>query len=152
METDPEPHVPEDRPWRRLDNLANTPRCGAKTRCGTPCKGPAVHGKRRCRKHGGFSTGPRTPEGKERSRLAHLTHGRRSGLYVMLMRSLREIARAQARTIELAKAGVMSAEAIRREVEAQQTLIRGFELVQAQQAARQKVRAARDEPAADPEP
>ena len=27
--------------------------CGAKTRNGTPCKSPAVHGKNRCRMHGG---------------------------------------------------------------------------------------------------
>jgi hypothetical protein len=28
-------------------------RCGAKTRSGQPCRAPAVHGKRRCRMHGG---------------------------------------------------------------------------------------------------
>jgi uncharacterized protein YjcR len=28
-------------------------RCGAKTRAGTPCKSPAVSGKKRCRMHGG---------------------------------------------------------------------------------------------------
>jgi len=28
-------------------------RCGAKTRAGTPCKSPAVQGKKRCRMHGG---------------------------------------------------------------------------------------------------
>jgi len=28
-------------------------RCGAKTRCGGACRSPAVHGKRRCRMHGG---------------------------------------------------------------------------------------------------
>lgn len=49
------------------------PRCGAKTRKGTPCQAPAVwlpgepaprNG--RCRLHGGLSTGPKTPEGKAR--------------------------------------------------------------------------------------
>lgn len=30
-----------------------SPRCGAKTRNGTPCKSPAVKGKKRCRMHGG---------------------------------------------------------------------------------------------------
>ena len=30
----------------------------------------------RCRMHGGKSTGPRTPEGRERSRRANLKHGR----------------------------------------------------------------------------
>ena len=35
-------------------------------------------GKKRCRMHGGLSTGPRTPEGLERSRRARWVHGRRS--------------------------------------------------------------------------
>jgi len=41
------------------------PRCGAKTRKGTPCKAPAVSGSNRCRLHGGLSTGPRTEEGRD---------------------------------------------------------------------------------------
>lgn len=40
--------------------------CGAKTRNGTPCKCKSEPGKKRCRFHGGKSTGPRTPEGKAR--------------------------------------------------------------------------------------
>ena len=42
------------------------PRCGAKTRSGSTCKHPVSPGKRRCRFHGGASTGPRTEEGKKR--------------------------------------------------------------------------------------
>jgi glucans biosynthesis protein len=30
-----------------------SPRCGAKTRCDGACRAPAVHGKTRCRMHGG---------------------------------------------------------------------------------------------------
>jgi len=30
-----------------------SPRCGAKIRSGGACRSPAVHGKRRCRMHGG---------------------------------------------------------------------------------------------------
>lgn len=41
-------------------------RCGAKTRKGAPCRGLSEPGKRRCRFHGGRSTGPRSPEGRER--------------------------------------------------------------------------------------
>jgi transcriptional regulator with XRE-family HTH domain len=41
-------------------------RCGARTRKGTPCRALSEPGKRRCRFHGGKSTGPRTPEGKAR--------------------------------------------------------------------------------------
>ena len=33
--------------------MVNSTRCGAKTRKGLPCKSPAVHGKKRCRMHGG---------------------------------------------------------------------------------------------------
>ncbi|TDL88025.1 helix-turn-helix domain-containing protein [Meridianimarinicoccus aquatilis] len=40
--------------------------CGARTRKGTACKASPLPGKKRCKFHGGMSTGPRTPEGKER--------------------------------------------------------------------------------------
>ena len=42
------------------------PSCGARTRKGAPCQAQVVPGKRRCRMHGGLSTGPRTAEGKAR--------------------------------------------------------------------------------------
>jgi len=41
--------------------------CGAKRhRDGNPCQALSVPGKKRCRFHGGMSTGPRTAEGKAR--------------------------------------------------------------------------------------
>jgi hypothetical protein len=43
--------------------------CGARTRRGTPCQCKAIETKRgawRCRLHGGFSTGPKTAEGRAR--------------------------------------------------------------------------------------
>lgn len=45
-------------------------RCGAKTRKGAPCRAKSLPGKRRCKFHGGMSTGARTPEGIERIREA----------------------------------------------------------------------------------
>ena len=39
-------------------------RCNAKTRKGTPCKVLSEPGKRRCKFHGGLSTGPKTVEGR----------------------------------------------------------------------------------------
>lgn len=45
-------------------------RCGAKTRKGTPCRCKSEPGKRRCKFHGGMSTGARTEEGRERIREA----------------------------------------------------------------------------------
>jgi len=34
-----------------------SPRCGATTRSGDPCRSPAVRGKQRCRMHGGARSG-----------------------------------------------------------------------------------------------
>ena len=42
---------------RRLWNARVT--CGAKTRGGAPCRAKSVPGKRRCKLHGGMSTGPK---------------------------------------------------------------------------------------------
>lgn len=44
--------------------------CGAKTRKGASCRNKSEPGKRRCKFHGGKSTGARTPEGLERIREA----------------------------------------------------------------------------------
>jgi len=46
----------EDQPHAKPPFL-NSPRCGAKTRSGTPCRAPAMKNGR-CRLHGGKSTGP----------------------------------------------------------------------------------------------
>lgn len=47
-----------------------SPRCGAKTRLGTPCKAPAVSNKKRCRMHGG-AKGSGAPKGNKHA----LKHG-----------------------------------------------------------------------------
>jgi hypothetical protein len=57
------------RQWRkdqkqRMQKKAH-PLCGAVTRGGSACKAKAVPGKRRCRLHGGLSTGPKTQTGRE---------------------------------------------------------------------------------------
>ena len=53
-----------------MTSMKTTPlqRCGARTRTGAPCSRKPVPGKRRCRNHGGLSTGPKSPEAKERLR------------------------------------------------------------------------------------
>ncbi len=56
-------------------NLA--PRCGARTRLGCPCRGPAMQNGR-CRMHGGAATGPKTAEGRARIAAARRSHGRYS--------------------------------------------------------------------------
>ena len=42
------------------------PRCGAKTRAGGQCQCKVIPGKRRCKFHGGMSTGPKSEEGRAR--------------------------------------------------------------------------------------
>ena len=76
------------RKWRSLDNSeawhaqasprkeprtprSQRPRCGARTRKGTPCKTRVRHGLTRCRLHGGASTGPRTDDGREAIRASN---------------------------------------------------------------------------------
>ena len=54
--------------------LATAPRCGARTRAGTPCRGPRVRGKRRCRMHGG-AKGSGAPLGNQNA----FKHGMYSG-------------------------------------------------------------------------
>jgi len=49
-------------------------RCGAKTRCGGACRSPAVHGKQRCRMHGG-AEGSGAPTANRNAR----KHGRFTG-------------------------------------------------------------------------
>jgi hypothetical protein len=62
----------------RLEALVKAnaaPRCGARSkRTGKPCRAAAMPNGR-CKLHGGKSTGPRTPEGLERSRRANWKHG-----------------------------------------------------------------------------
>src|SRR5258705_6005060 len=68
-----EPHAPARNKSIELANGA--PRCGARRKTdGQPCRQPAMRNGR-CKQHGGMSTGPRTPEGLERSRRARWKHG-----------------------------------------------------------------------------
>lgn len=72
-----------------------SPRCGARTRSGEPCRSPAVTGKTRCRMHGG-AKGSGAPVGN-RNALKHgvFTHdgiAERTALNQML-REMRETLR-----------------------------------------------------------
>src|SRR5882757_5062796 len=68
----------------------SAPRCGAQTRQGRACQSPAM-ANRRCRMHGGTSTGPRTAEGLARSRRARWKHGLYSGKTRAEHRRVREL-------------------------------------------------------------
>ena len=69
---------PIERVRSRLEALVRAnaaPRCGARSkRTGKPCRAAAMPNGR-CKVHGGKSTGPRTPEGLERSKRANWKHG-----------------------------------------------------------------------------
>ena len=54
----------QERQAQRLARLRVT--CGAKTRAGGECRNKSEPGKRRCKFHGGKSTGAKTPEGRAR--------------------------------------------------------------------------------------
>ena len=52
-------------------------RCQAKSkRSGDQCRKAAMRGKMVCRTHGGASTGPKTPEGRQKCAEAKTVHGR----------------------------------------------------------------------------
>ena len=55
---------------RNTSAMWTSPRCGAETRNGTTCSAPAVHGKARCRMHGGARRSG-APKGNQNAR----THG-----------------------------------------------------------------------------
>jgi hypothetical protein len=56
---------------RNTGPMLASPRCGAKTRSGGSCRSPSVHGRKRCRMHGG-APGSGAPRGNRNA----LKHGR----------------------------------------------------------------------------
>jgi hypothetical protein len=77
----------------RPGNPDNAPRCGAKTRSGSPCRSAAMPNGR-CRMHGGPSTGPRTEAGKAAIRKSRTKHGRYSQASIASRREVRSLLRA----------------------------------------------------------
>ena len=59
-----------------MEDSLERSRCDAKTRSGALCRKYPMKRKRRCRLHGGLSTGPRTAEGRARIAAAQFKHGR----------------------------------------------------------------------------
>lgn len=59
---------------RNTGPMLSSPRCGAKTRSGEPCRSPAVQGKARCRMHGG-APGSGAPRGNKNA----MKHGHHTG-------------------------------------------------------------------------
>ena len=101
------------------------PRCAAKCRDGSPCQARALTGRRRCRMHGGLSTGPRSAEG--RARIAQANQQRQGTRYRVKARPLpKMLTEAQqrgqqiARLLEAAHDPRTLAEAARAELERRQ--------------------------------
>ena len=73
---------PQEPHWKMaLAKAREARKCGAKTRSAGVCGQPGMKNGR-CNYHGGKSTGPRTPDGLERSRMASWKHGRRSAAFI----------------------------------------------------------------------
>ena len=71
---------------QRLSRMNRAPRCGARTRGGSPCRSPAVKGKRRCRMHGGAAG-----SGGQAGNRNALKHGMRTAEVAGLRRAVREL-------------------------------------------------------------
>ena len=101
MESGDKPYA-KRRGWLKNNNPpgdpSSAPRCGAKTRKGVSCRAPAM-ANGRCRMHGGKSTGPRTPEGLQRSRKANWKHGYYSAELIALRRYISRLLRESQDTI-----------------------------------------------------
>lgn len=73
---------------RNTGPMLCSPRCGARTRAGTPCMSPAVTGKKRCRMHGG-APGSGAPRGNKNA----LKHGRYTRKAIATRRQTRRLMR-----------------------------------------------------------
>ena len=76
--------------------MHRSPRCGAQTCHGSPCRSPAVQGKRRCRMHGGAVGSGARPGNTNAFR-----HGRYSREVLEFRQTMRELLRETAEKLEL---------------------------------------------------
>jgi hypothetical protein len=77
------------------EGMLTSPRCGARTRRGTPCKAPAVSGRKRCRMHGG-AEGSGAPMGNRNA----LKNGMYTRKAIEARRQLRAFLKAVNETLE----------------------------------------------------
>ena len=68
--------------------MTESPRCGAKTRSGKPCRSPSVTGKKRCRMHGG-AEGSGAPKGNQNA----FKHGYYSKVAIEERRAMKRLIR-----------------------------------------------------------
>jgi hypothetical protein len=89
MKIDDDPMHPGAEPI----SLRRAPRCGARTRKGTPCRSPAVRGKTRCRMHGG-ARGSGGPIGEGNGNYRHGRYTKKTLATRQVLRELMREARA----------------------------------------------------------
>ncbi len=80
---------------RNTDPMLSSPRCGARTRSGQPCRSPAVQGKKRCRMHGG-AKGSGAPRGNQNA----FKHGFYTKQAIEERKKLRQLIRDAERLID----------------------------------------------------
>ena len=73
--------------------MHTSPRCGARTRSGSPCRAPTVKGRSRCRKHGGAAGSGGQPGNTNALRHGHYTREaiERRRYIAELIRAAREL-------------------------------------------------------------
>jgi hypothetical protein len=80
---------------RNTGPMLTSRRCGARTRSGKPCGAPSVHGKKRCRMHGG-APGTGAPPGNRNA----LKHGHYTKAAIEDRRQLRAFIRQSQQLLE----------------------------------------------------
>src|SRR5215204_5373348 len=95
---------------RRLANMARAPRCGARTRAGSPCKQAAVTGRRRCRMHGG-AHGSGGPLGQRNGNYRHGHFTKRAAETKRWLRAMLEQANATCAKVDEALAALQASRA-----------------------------------------
>lgn len=75
--TNPFQKAPEPEPRKSIrDDYVRREYCDARKKNGEPCRQKALYSRGRCKFHGGLSTGPKTEEGKQQSRINGAKGGR----------------------------------------------------------------------------
>jgi hypothetical protein len=92
---------PDWRRFRTVCQIAPLLSHCSQTRAKTPCWASAMKNHRRCRLHGGLSTGPRIPGALARIRAAQTTHGLRTAAMEQMRKPVRGLRASAKRLAEL---------------------------------------------------
>jgi hypothetical protein len=98
QENDDQPHAGAS---QEPAALRAAPRCGARTRSGSPCRSPIVNGEKRCRMHGG-AVGSGAPKGGKNGNWKHGNYCGELRSALRLFRMVARIARQSRRATDTA--------------------------------------------------